>query len=569
MNLAPVQGVSISALSTKMSALTIGFNIYARLNAIPPQRMREEIYVLQMEELVYKAASLGLMALGMISKSSVIEDITRVVCHGLYLTGRTISPLALRGGDRGQTFQDYLRDPRTIVNKAFDLFSGAVAGYSKGLPLAVYALSTASDHWLKGIALGSLPLLFYASEAKIFKLLLNAGYIDSSELYIATLKMDRIRECFFSLKFPLSLLSLGSLVGLLIQVRNAWDPSSQIFALTVPIFKAILLTGACYCSGKFLYDCYYPEGRLIEVLERLDFVHTPVFVPSDQATALRKQLLEIAYSGSCFHLLPTRPDIDLIKACQSPLLSPLHIQEIFKLYFTLLTPDQVQNVIEQLPQALTPYFLLTQKKLWTILNERQIEKFLISPELKSFEQGKKQELLTHLNALSNKIAEIEKLMGDKKLSEVDYQQNYLQLRALYEPIELFNFNALLEVLENLPHQSKGLELVRQLETSIKALHTQFQQLEQKIEPLVGDLFQYAYESLTTLTEKNIEDLLTRLNKTPSSHPFLRIQQILEHKGVKWKGDLLKESILQQGEKPDNSKEALQKRLEAFIISTIH
>jgi hypothetical protein len=134
-------------------------------------------------------------------------------------------------------------------------------------------------------------------------------------------------------------------------------------------------------------------------------------------------------------------------------------------------------------------------------------------------------------------------------------------------LELFNFDKLLEVLEKLPAKSQAQERLRELQgliTPLRELHTQFKNLDEKLPPLVGDLFEYACESLVTLTQHDVKLLLEELRLSSSTVPFLKLKQLLEKKRVKWKGDLLQQGILQQGNNPDNSKDALKERLKKLL-----
>ncbi|MES2345048.1 MAG: hypothetical protein V4494_03820, partial [Chlamydiota bacterium] len=354
----------------------------------------------------------------------------------------------------------------------------------------------------------------------------------------------------------------GSSLGLLARVRASFDPRGENLFFRYALIS-ILFVGSCYYLARFIYDSAKAGTRMVDILDKLDLVHTPLLETSDQIRPLRRQLLAIAYCRGCFQLFPNHRDDDLIKACQSMPLEPLQIQEIFRLYSSLLSPRQIERVIQQFPNALTTHFLLTQKELWSLLNAQQIEAFLISSELKTFEQKERQKILAELKALADFVK-----VQPERLIDAQWQQVYLQLRPLYEPLELFNFDKLLEVLEKLPAKSQAQERLQQLQGLIiplKELHAQFKNLEEKLPPLVGDLFEYAYESLVTLTEHDVKLLLQELQRSPSSLPFLKLQQLLEKKGVKWKGDLLQQGILQQGKNPDNSKDALKERLRKFLL----
>jgi hypothetical protein len=553
-----------SPLSTALVTYCIGGNLFIRLIAISyslaalPERTYEEIRLVRKEELAYKVALFSLLLLGVNSKSPWAEATALLI-------GASLSVEGLKTGIDSVRF--FGRNPaqgtlESLLNISIGVGSGVIGatfGLFKGSQLITEVVSTAHSNWLRGVALGSFALLISVAEAKIFKMLQNTRVLNASESYLTVIKVGRIIECFAALKFPLSAVCFGSSWGVLSRVRGSFDPRRDNLFFSYAIV-AIFCAGSCYYLARFIYDFVKPGTRMRDILDKIDLVQT-----RDQNWILRRQLLAIAYCGGCFQLFPNRRDEDLIKACQSMPLEPLQIQEIFKLYSSLLSPRQIERLIKQFPAALTPHFLLSEKELWTLLNTKQIEAFLIPSELKNFEQNEKQKILADLTALAGFVKD-----QPEKLTEAEWQQVYLQLRPLYEPLELFKFEKLLEVLEKLPARVQAQERLQQLQgliVPLKELQTQLENLEQKLLPLVGDLFTYAYESLVTLTERDVEELLQELQRSPSTPPFFKLQKLLEKKGVKWKGDLLQQGILQQGNNPDNSKDALKKRLKKFLSLT--
>jgi len=251
------------------------------------------------------------------------------------------------------------------------------------------------------------------------------------------------------------------------------------------------------------------------------------------------------------------------------------IRKIFHNIAPLMIRYKTINFIEKYPQILTPHFLSSDKRLWEVFTAEQVDKYLLTPELKALseEDGLKM-LSTQMDALSQKIAALKQV---PPRNEAEWLAAYDQLRPLYKPLDTFACANLLQTLKSLPENAQAARLVNQLKTSIPLIEetsAKITDLEDQLNELTGDLFKDTCESLSTVTAAVLNNMFQAWGKATDDGPFLRIQTLFKKQGILWKGDLIHTGILQQGQEPDNSLVALTTRLSTLLgpaetISTLH
>ena len=435
-----------------------------------------------------------------------------------------------------------------------------------GTKVLFYSGTIVKENLIKGAAVGFLPLLIHPFEGKIFKILVNIGCLNAPYLDSTLFKINRIRTLFTGMQFPAMALCLGSFLGFLVKARHVfdrrWHLSQPAYYLSSTFLGVMMFVGLGCCAFQSLHDLLLRMSSFGDIPQRLDLAKTDLFATSQKITALRRQLMAIAYQGSCLRLLPDSLGRDLIKACQMISMQPDQIQEIFKLYLPLLPTHQALQVIEQFQSSLPPEFLSAQANLWTVFNEGQIKKLLLTPELKELLEDE-----SELKVLADAIAKFVKfdLIEGKVVPfpEDKWHAIYPIVRPLYEKLEISE--KVFQPLNFLPDKAPAKELILRLKR-LKTTSQELNKLTQNLETAVGDLFQPVSESLATLTAKDIEDMFKDWDEDPSNSPFSKITEILTSRGIKWKGDLIQKGILQQGDKPDNSKDALKARIESLIFS---
>jgi hypothetical protein len=248
------------------------------------------------------------------------------------------------------------------------------------------------------------------------------------------------------------------------------------------------------------------------------------------------------------------------------------IRNIFRVAVFLSFDYKTINFAEKYPHILTPYALASERYLWKYLKTEQIEQLLLTPELRTLLNEDDLGILSNqVETLSQKISELEKSYlidrSLKNLKESEWESLFAELRPLYVPLDLFHFANLMYLLNLIPDGIKAAELVARLKNykpTIEDIDSKFKELEDKLEHLTGDLFKHAYEGLSTLTVADLKLMLQEWGEGMESGPFLKIQRLLELKGIRWKGDLITQGILEQGVAPNNSKEALKTRLTELL-----
>jgi hypothetical protein len=248
------------------------------------------------------------------------------------------------------------------------------------------------------------------------------------------------------------------------------------------------------------------------------------------------------------------------------------IRNLFMKFHVLgISTTHLVKVIHQFPKAVAPQYLVSNQQLWEILPEPQIEQFLFTPELKT--AGQLDSFSSQMKNLEQTLATLETSYTEdgkiKKPLEAEWQKVFLQLRDLYEPLVLFHFTKLQSIISHLPEKAVAQDLInrlRKIKVKIDQMKDQLDALDDRIETLSGDLFKPAYESFACLTVSDIEELLQEWGEDSRTLPFLKLQTLLQQKGILWKGDLITSGILQQGAAPDNSTQALKVRLTDLLHS---
>jgi hypothetical protein len=235
--------------------------------------------------------------------------------------------------------------------------------------------------------------------------------------------------------------------------------------------------------------------------------------------------------------------------------SPGEINEIrwaFNVCSELLPLTELKKIIRQFPLSLTADFLGWGSKFWEEFSEAEVKEFLLSPQLKTLLEADLEQMKKTLEKLALKV---EQVNGEGACQEI-----FHRVKPLYEQLEEFNLQPVLQVIESILKKFKAGEFfdsIRNLKAVIEPLNNQALDLQQKLEGLVEDLFTVALESLG-LREGDIGDLI----EGSKNFSFYQLAKALQERGIRWKGDLIKKGILAQ----DNSTEALKRRLQDFFAN---
>ncbi len=398
-------------------------------------------------------------------------------------------------------------------------------------------------------------------EKRFFKMVVRSGWFDQdTTVRLRARKIERIQSFSISLKGLATALEISSFLSHLFIPIEGGQVIKLRFLTGAPFWSlmssiAVIGTIARFVIDQTLFVKIYSE------IVSLSIAFRTTLLPFEEATrTAHRKLLEEAYEIAYGETARGRAIGELLSSLSGGELD--QIQTAFKICTLILDPLELEPIIARFSNILTPDVLSLQENLWKIFNQRQIEQFLLTSELKDLLDGKLDMITTQLNALAQEVAEV-------KNPPENGRDIYDVIRPLYEQLEKYKFDKTLQILNYLSADSQAEELLsrlRQHKTSVENLKIQAQNLEEKLESLVGDLFTYAVEGLAALTADDIKVMFEECGEDPSESPLSKITEMLANQGIKWKGDLVQKGILQQGDKPDNSKVALKARLENFFFS---
>jgi hypothetical protein len=494
-------------------------------------------------ELMQGAALLAATFCGLSYESGItLATITLVALGRLYGTIR-IAPLI---GERGISFS----------RKPFFDFFYYVVEIAAIAHLFVQALLFNSRHPYIGCMMFGVTTAVSTLESRVFKQLLDAGYLDLHSSYLVNLKIERVVSLFSRLQGIKSAFIVG-LVGV-IAALGPFKPNLGVPVIVLSIFV-----------WGFI-DIVLSSDRRMRLLEQCNMTIGWCAVAKSPSlnNSVRDLLYEVAYSlGLGENVNAPQVTTKVIKAFTLLSSKPAIFQTLFPSYAIFFNATSFGNMIQGAPQCLTPDFLFTHlrswlflwKKLWTEFSDEQIEKFLLIPEIK---------LRLQEEAVGQAEPELQQLTKDIEEKERSCtsqgQARFVELRPLLERLEVVSLAKERGFLEHMPEISE-----KPIVASLLRLKSQSTQrtkklvdLEVRLEKLCREAERVS-DTLQILRVSDIENILLAVGINPTQHSLAIFYNRLDTLGIKWKGDLIEKGIWHQ-EGAKNSAEELEKRLIQFI-----